>query len=281
MSNKVYEIVTGKIIEKLEAGEIPWRKPWTGGLPVNYVSRRPYSGINLMLLPGGGEYLTWNQIQKLGGHVKKGSKTLMVVFFKMLEDKEDEEKKIPYLRYYRVFKLEDVEGIPSKLEKIEHNPIEACEKVAGEFAEVPVKHDNSSRAYYTPSGDFVNVPGLSCFPIREEYYSTLFHELIHSTGHPARLNRFEAGPGAEAAKFGSESYSFEELVAEMGAGMLCGVCGIEGRTLDNSTAYVQGWLKALQNDKKMIVKAASKAQKAADYIQGIKKEEKKEEAQAS
>ncbi len=278
MSNKVYEIVTGQIIEKLKAGEIPWRKPWAGGLPINYVSRKPYTGINLMLLPGGGEFLTWNQVQKLGGHVKKGSKSLIVVFFKMLEN-EDGEKRIPYLRYYRVFKLEDVEGIPSKLEIIEHDPIEACEKVAGEFTEVPVKHDNSSRAYYTPSGDFVNVPGLDCFPIREEYYSTLFHELVHSTGHPARLNRFEAGPGATAEKFGSEKYSFEELVAELGAGMLCGVCGIESRTLDNSTAYVQGWLKTLQNDKTMIVKAASKAQKAADYIQGIKKEEEKEEAE--
>lgn len=279
MSNKVYEIVTGQIIEKLKAGEIPWRKPWTGGLPINYVSRRAYSGINLLLLQEGGEFLTWNQVQKLEGHVKKGSKSRIVVFFKMLEN-EDGEKRIPYLRYYRVFRLEDVDGIPSKLEKIEHNPIEECDRVAGEYKEVPVKHVNSGRAYYTPSGDFVNVPELSCFPISEEYYSTLFHELVHSTGHPARLNRFEAGPGAAAEKFGSESYSFEELVAELGAGMLCGVCGIEGRTLDNSAAYVQGWLKALQNDEKMIIRAASKAQKAADYIQGIKKEEKKEGAKA-
>lgn len=283
MSNVVYDRITNEIIAKLEAGVVPWKKTWTGGLPVNYVSRRPYSGVNLLTLPGSGEYITFNQLQDVNHARKKAGKPLAkiikgthgypVVFFKMMkyEDKEqDIEKQFPYIRYTTVFSLKDIEGLESKIPPISNDPIEAAEIVLAGYKEVPVKHDDSTRAYYSLTEDYVNVPEINCFPSVENYYAVSFHELVHSTGHKTRLDRFESG--IMAASFGSESYSFEELVAEIGAAMLCGITGIEETTITNSAAYIKGWLSVLKGDNKMIIKAASKAQAAANYIQGIKKE---------
>lgn len=283
MSNVVYDRITNKLIEQLEAGVVPWKKTWTGGLPVNYVSRRPYSGVNLLTLPGSGEYITFNQLQDVNHARKKAGKPLAkiikgthgypVIFFKMIkyEDKaQDIEKQFPFIRYTTVFSLKDIEGLESKIQPISNDPIEAAEKVLTGYTEVPVKHEDSTRAYYSPSLDYVNVPDINCFPTVENYYSVTFHELVHSTGHKTRLNRFESG--VAAAVFGSESYSFEELVAEIGAAMLCGITGIEEATIENSASYIKGWLSVLKGDNKMIIKAASKAQAAVNYIQGVKKE---------
>lgn len=284
--NKVYEYVTEKIVEKMKKGVVPWQKGWTDTPPINYVTRKPYRGVNVLLLDRGGEYLTFNQVQQLGGKVKKGAKAQMVVFFKpytkKVTVKDDEtgeeietEKTIPVLRYYYVFHLDDTEGIPSKIETFSHNAIEEAERVIKNYKDRPaVVHDDPSRACYYPVSDVVNVPELKYFKKTEDYYSTLFHELVHSTGHQKRLARFGNSP--DEHMFGSESYSKEELVAELGAAILCGHVGIVERTIDNSAAYVDAWIKQLNDDKTLIVHAASRAQKAVDYILG-KTEQNEEE----
>lgn len=276
MSASVYEIVTQKIIEKLEQGVIPWRKPWTNsGGAVNWNTQKPYRGINSMLLEPG-EYATFKQIQEAGGKVKKGAKSEIVVFWKWLEkDNEETGKKenFPLLRFYRVFEINSqVEGLESKrqtVEAFEHNPIEEAEKLVKGYIDAPDYTYNSGRAYYMPALDKINVPPIKDFKVPEEYYCTLFHEMIHSTGHKSRLNR----DGITAvASFGSEVYSKEELVAEMGAAMLCTVAGIDNHTIENSASYIQSWLRALKDDKTLLVKAAGQGQKAVDHILGTKLE---------
>ena len=274
-----YTLVTNKILEMLDAGIIPWRKPWRGGLEgaISYSTGRPYSLINQFLLGKEGEYLTWKQITDLGGKVKKGAKSHFVVFFKMFVSKEfkkndegemvEEEKRIPVLRYYTVFHIEDCEGIQSKLgEKpvCTLKPVEQAEKVVSDYygrETCKLNVEISDRAFYSPSGDYVTVPKMEQYDIVEEYYSTLFHETVHSTGHSSRLNRDMTG------HFGSESYSKEELVAEMGAAFLCNHCQIDSdKAFKNSVGYIQGWAKELRKDKKLIVSAAAKAEKAVKYI---------------
>lgn len=276
--NPVYSYVTEEIIRQLEKGVIPWKKPWnTKENPaINYVTRKPYRGINVLLLSKAGEYLTFKQVQQLGGKVKKGSKSHMVVFYKVdknITKNENGEEKVNawfILRYYRVFHLDDIEGIPSKVEKPESNnsPITEAEKILSLYADKPeITHTNQGKAYYSPVEDYINVPPIECYNGEQEYYSTLFHECIHSTGHKSRLNRLNEEENKNAA-FGSESYCKEELIAEIGSAMLCSTTGIQN-TLENSAAYIASWLKRLKEDKRLIVQAANKAQAAADYIQGI------------
>lgn len=275
MSVNVYEMVTNQIIEKLESGTIPWKKPWRNGGAVSWKTQKAYRGINTMLL-GEGEYATFKQIKEAGGKVKKGAKSSMVVFWKWLEKEDDngEVEKIPFLRYYRVFEINtQVEGLESKRPAaltFEHDPIEEAEKVFKGYVSGPTYSWDRSGAWYKPGLDHINVPPVKDFEKAEEYYTTLFHEMIHSTGHKSRLNR-EGITGT--ISFGSESYSKEELVAEMGSSMLAGVCGISEITIDNSAAYIKSWLNALRDDKTMLVKAAAQAQKAVDLIRGIKWEE--------
>ncbi len=289
----VYEMVTERITAQLQQGNIPWRRPWTGtaaedGGAINYVSRYPYSLLNQLMLGKPGEYLTWKQIEDLGGKVKKGAKASMVVFFTRLtikekpgtqapattqgDDKKEEEKTIPLLRYYNVFHLDDVEGIPSKIKPgavRTVQPIEAAEKVIGDYLARQPKlgfHNDqpSNRAYYSPSRDEVVVPMLSQYEIPEEYYSTTFHELTHSTIPASRCDRVQEN---QDAHFGNHEYSREELVAEIGSAMLCNRVGIEcDKAFKNSVAYIKGWLKALNNDPKMIVWDAGRAEKAAKFI---------------
>ena len=275
--NIAYEIITERILSLLEQGTVPWHKPWTGGgLAQNLVSKRPYRGINCFLLNISGYsspfWATLNQINKKGGRVIKGQKSTPVVFWKWIEieDEETGEKvEKPFLRYYRVFNLEQTEGIEvpesDKPKEIEFTPIERCERIIQEMPNKPLGQHKHQAAWYKPSLDLINMPRPETFESKEEYYSTFFHELAHATGHPSRLNRPTL---TEMAPFGSTNYSKEELVAEMTSAMLCGVTGIENKTIDNSAAYVQGWLKKLRNDKRLVVLAAAQAQKAADYIQG-------------
>lgn len=268
----IYEIVTNKVIEKLEAGIIPWRKPWINGGAVSWKTQKAYRGINAMLLEEG-EYATFNQIKEAGGKVKKGAKSEIVVFWKWIEkeDKESGEKEnIPFLKYYRVFEINtQCEGLESKRsgESFDHDPIEKCEEIVKGYINSPTYSFEAKGAWYKRGMDHINVPPMKDFPKLEEYYSTFFHEMIHSTGHKSRLNR----DGITAiASFGSETYSKEELVAEMGSTMLCGVAGIDNNTIENSAAYLQSWLRALKDDKTLLVKAGSQAQKASDHILGIK-----------
>lgn len=274
--SKVYEIVTNRIIKKLEEGTVPWRKPWVGsGTAVSWKTQKPYRGINTLLLDPG-EYATFKQIKEAGGKVKKGAESHIVVFWKMLgvdEEKEDgsiEEIQIPYMQYYRVFEINtQVEGLDSKrVEKeFDHDPIEEAEKVVKGYMDAPEIRTAPGSAYYKPSMDYVSMPPIKHFYTAEEYYSVLFHELAHSTGHKDRLNRNTIT--SAVASFGSEDYSKEELVAEMSAAMLCGRVGIENITIENSAAYIQSWLRKLKDDKKFVVQAAGLAQRAVDYMLGV------------
>jgi len=270
----VYKIVTDRIIAKLKQGVVPWRKPWVNGQPpvaVNWTTQKPYRGINQWLLEPG-EYATFKQIAEAGGRVRKGEKAQIVVFWNWIE-KEDEEtgevEKIPFLRYYNVFEINtQVEGLQSKrkpVQTFDHDPIEAGEKIVRGYADCPEIRYASGRAYYHKALDYIVVPPLIDFPNPNEFYSVLFHEMVHSTGHPDRLNR--KGVAIPAA-FGDKDYSKEELVAELGAAMLCSLAGIEDATINNSAAYIQNWLEQLGNDSKLIVYAAAQAQKAVDYITG-------------
>jgi antirestriction protein ArdC len=285
----IYDQITNQIINQMENGIIPWQKPWTNGKfmgCVSHTSGRPYSMLNQILLGcKGGEYLTYAQIQAEGGRVKAGEKSQMVVFWKWLEKKEEvtridedgheyvdeDTKRIPYLTSYAVFHIDQTEGIEPKWnedgKKFDHEPMQVAEDMIASYVEregVKLVIENGNRAFYRPSQDLVSVPELAQYEVCEEYYSTLFHELTHSTGHAKRLNR-EGIAGVHF--FGDEGYSKEELVAEMGAAFICNMLGMDcKKAFKNSVAYIQSWLGALRNDKKMIVMAATKAEQAANYI---------------
>lgn len=271
----VYEIVTKKVIEKLEKGVIPWRKPWVNGLAVSWESQKPYRGVNAFLLEPG-EYATFKQIKEAGGKVKKGEKSHLVVFWKWIEkenDKTGETEKFPLLRYYKVFEINtQCEGLESKRVRIDeteinHDVVAACESLIDGYVNKPEIYFVSGEASYNKVLDKVKCPPLKDFTSLSEFYSTLFHELVHSTGHESRLNRKEL---TASALFGDENYSKEELIAEMGSAMLCAIAGVDTEdSFKNSAAYIQSWLKALRNDSTLVVRAASQAQKAVDYIRGI------------
>jgi len=279
--NQVYEYVTNQIIQQLERGNIPWKQSWaSSGLPVNGISKKPYQGINPFLLMttkyNNPNWFTYKQVEDLGGHVRKGEKSTMVIFWKKYakEDQNKQEgeisnrdKEVLVLRYYRVFNYLQTEGLnQDKFESkdtIVFNPIESVEKIIREYKQLPTIVYNEQRAYYNPGQDIINMPRKESFKSETDYYQTLFHEMIHSTGHEKRLNRLQK----KEASFGSSNYSKEELIAEIGASFLSGVSNISNNEqIEQSAAYIQGWLQALKNDKTMVVKAAAQAQKASDYI---------------
>lgn len=270
----IYKMVTERMIEKLKAGTVPWRKPWVNrGMAVNWKNQKPYRGINQWLLDPG-EYATKKQIEEAGGKVKpeEVKKGHIVVFWKPIEKKDaenEDEKKFFLLRYYQVYEINtQAEGLKSKmaLTSFDHDPVEEAEKILAGYKNGPTISRNPGKAVYYPKTDHMNFPPLTDYENRDEYYSTAFHEAIHSTGAAKRLNR----PGiVEFDKFGSEQYSKEELVAEMGAAMLCAVAGIDNSTIENSAAYINAWLTKLQNDHSLVVSAASQAQRAADHILGV------------
>jgi antirestriction protein ArdC len=276
----VYQIVTDRVVELLEAGTVPWNKPWVGGAnqtPKNLASGKPYRGINLWLL-GCASYsspywVSYKQAQERGGQVKKGEKSSLVTFWKMFESEKDGEKKtIPMLRYYRVFNVQQCDGLEYPKEELptrEFNTIEECERIVSGMPKAPVLTHEEQRAYYQRNADKVNMPKKETFDTAENYYATLFHELTHSTGHESRLGRMQE----KFSHFGDTTYAKEELIAEMGASFLCNVAGIMDRTIDNSASYINSWLKALKNDRKLVVSASSKAQEAAEFILGKTKED--------
>ena len=284
----VYQLVTDKICDQLAKGVIPWQQPWItaeNGGALNYVTRKYYSPLNQMFLRPG-EYLTFNQIKERNGNIRKGAKADIVVFFKKYEKKTsdsdtanegegEESKRTAFvLRYYHVFHIADTEGIESKLEQRELNnevqPIDKAEQIINGYITRPdaPKFRNtefSNNAFYRPSTDEVQVPMMAQYKDTEEYYSTAFHELTHSTGAEKRLNR--KAENKTLARFGSMEYSREELVAEIGAAMLCNTAGLNGeKAFKNSVAYIKGWLEHLKNDNRAIVWASTRAEKAAKYI---------------
>ena len=274
----IYEEVTNRIINQLEQGVIPWHKPWHGitSGAYNRVSKKPYSLLNQMLLQHDGEYATYKQWTDLGGKVRKGEKSEIVVFWKMLQveelkDGKVEKKTIPLLKYIPVFHVSQVDGIEPKEQKtVEHKPIEEAEKIKLDYMNrenIKILEIVTNDAFYSPLQDYIQVPCKEQYTDITEFYSTLFHEMIHSTGHKNRLGRLDSS--IKFASFGSEDYSKEELIAEIGSAFLMNHIGIETiKTFKNSSAYIQSWLRVLKNDKRFIVSASGKSEKAMQYILG-------------
>jgi antirestriction protein ArdC len=262
------------IMDKLKNGKMPWKQTWNDYGPArNYVSKKAYRGINAVILNNTEfEYplfLTFLQVKELGGFIKRGSKSIEVIYWKTLEfENEDQVKRIPYLRYYNVFNVECVDGVKLKLPtKFVNDSIDACETIVNDMPSRPVIEHGGDKPYYNWMEDRVKVPNRDNFILADEYYATLFHELSHSTGHTSRLNRDTC---MKPAVYGSRDYCKEELVAEIATCFLCGEAGISNNTIDNSSAYIQFWVERLthmlREDNKAFVRASALAQKATDFI---------------
>jgi antirestriction protein ArdC len=272
-----YERITQTIIEHLERGTVPWRRPWRGGeagIPRNLHSGRPYRGINVFLLALTGHespyWVTFRQARELGGTVRRGSKGYPVIFWNWLSrpaSAEEEDDRVPFLRGYTVFNAEQCEGlelpVAGPVAATAFEPIAACERVITEMPHPPSIVYGRSLAMYVPAIDTIYMPHPEQFSSPEHHYATLFHEAVHGTGHAVRLNRKTV---VDPTRFASHDYGREELVAELGASYLCGHCGIETATIDNAAAYIQSWLNVLRGDARLVVQAAAQAQRAADYI---------------
>lgn len=300
MSNKidfVFEKFTDKILQKLEdalvakeKGEdvrLPWQKPYNEAqTPQNPITKNVYTGMNALLLSmsdfNSPFWLTEKNIKDIKGWIKKGAKAEYIVFWKMLnrsvvnEEGETSNKVYPLLRYTRVFNLEQLESYDETKLKLpdynalEFNPLEQAEALVEAYKDKPVILTNrTSTPCYRPKSDEIVMPAKDQFKSIEDYYATLFHELGHSTGASTRLNR----EGITCFdKFGSHRYSIEELIAEFTAANLCGMCNIDNVQVDNSVAYISSWSKRFKEDKNIIVKAASEAHKATQYIiKGLEK----------
>lgn len=287
-----YQQVTDRIIEALEAGVVPWRKPWTT-IPHTSVDGHRYRGSNVFLLSitamlEGYESPYWGTYDALkakGGQVKKGSKGTMVVWWArktiqetdsagapVLKDGKPVEKSFMMLRSYKVFNVEQCawsDGMPDKFkglrDDLDTSGFAHVDATIETYCEAgPTLNHGGDRACYAPRTDTVTMPTLGAFDDPESYYATLFHELTHSTGHPSRLNREGI---ADFDGFGSHRYGREELVAEMGAAMLCAEFGIDS-TMESSAAYIKSWLDVIQCDPRTVVSAGAQAQRAVDLILG-------------
>ncbi len=274
----IYQTITDRIIDQLKGGHIPWLKTWKGVNTgaFNRVSKQPYSLLNQMLLSKTGEYASFAQWKKLGGTIRKGEKSEIVVYWNIIDkevinkDGEKEVKHIPLLKYYNVFHISQVDGV-EPLEKpiSDLQPIDSAEQIIIDYVSregISYKETVSNRAYYSPVMDAVVVPSKKQYTNINDFYATAFHELTHSTGHSTRLARINT---SNIAAFGSHEYSKEELVAEIGSASLLNLLGLEtSKTFRNTAAYIQSWLQVLKNDNRFIVSAASKAEKAVNYILG-------------
>lgn len=292
-----YQMVTDRICALLEQGLKPWAQPWTSAVSCAWSGNdgRVYTLLNQMLLADPekkyktmddlmadvrGEWVTFKQALDRGGCVKKGEKGRKVVFFKMMQKKkehdDDPDEVFPLLTWYTVFHIRQCEGLEQKYHRdggklFAFSADATAESVAHDYIQregITYNAVKGNRAYYSPSIDTVVTPLPEQFEDNSEYYSTLFHELTHSTGHSSRLNRLDT-----SAAFGEEVYSTEELVAEIGSASIMATLGLESSgTLTASAAYIKHWLKALKNDKRMIVTAASRAEKAVKMILNVKEE---------
>jgi antirestriction protein ArdC len=277
MSANVYDIVTERIVASLDKGTVPWRKPWNAQTLVarSLASGKPYRGMNHWLLDPGlhgyndPRYATYNQIQKLGGNVRKGEKGHICTLWRFVEDRLHPNKKRPLLRYFTVFNVQQSEGLDiapwnSDQPKHEHSPIAACEVVWESWKNKPALTIGGAECFYRPSTDTINMVDRSAFCDVTDWYATLFHESVHATGHDSRLKRELKGA------YSKESYSKEELIAEMGAAMLAAHTGINTPKLEeNNVAYIKNWRDAIKGDNRLVVSAAGAAQRAVDSILGI------------
>lgn len=281
MSQKVYEIITDRVISAIKDGKpAPWVKPWTGGptgRPMNAATGKPYRGCNLFLLgmAGGGRFVTFNQAKGAGASVRKGEHGFPVIFYGSAErpDSDGNVSEYRFLRYYTVFNVYQCDNVPKEWKPDAPQPVNTIESVAAADSLVigykdrpPVEHREGAGACYSPSADKIYMPAAAQFNSTPEYYSTLFHELAHSTGHASRLDRDGI---RNVNAFNRHAYSFEELVAEFTACYMMGMAGLDGADAEkNSIAYLNGWLERLKSEPTWLVKAAAQAQKAADYMTG-------------
>jgi antirestriction protein ArdC len=287
-NTEVYETITASVLTALENGTAPWRKPWTVDLPTSLATGKAYRGVNVFLLDLAGRaagytsnvWGTYKAIKEHGGQVRKGEKSTLVVFWRIVKGKakgDEEAHSYPMMRYYRVFNAEQADGLElPTAEATEHEPQAEAEAVLkGYFTrdDAPELVMGGNRACYSPSRDVISLPHRDRFADLNDFYGTAYHECAHSTGHESRLNRPDL---MEAHFFGDESYAKEELVAEMTAAMVAGATGIE-TTLEQSASYIAGWLRSLRNDHKLVVQAAGQAQRAADLILGTTFTDKNEE----
>jgi antirestriction protein ArdC len=260
--NKLYDKINDRIIEKLKEGVMPWRKSWKQGAPQNFITKKTYQGINYLNLcfedfPSQ-YYLTYLQCKDKGGFVNKGAKSKSIIYWKISELENDGTvKRVPFLRLSNVFNLSQ-----TTLYKEEEQGIGAatsltnCQEIIANISDKPVIKNNFNRCYYNPNEDYISIPPIKDFESPEEYFSSLFHELAHSTSHPIRLNRF--ADNLNTAE--------EELVAELTSSYICAVAGISNNTLDNQAAYLDSWISTMKGDSMFIVKASNHAKKASNWI---------------
>lgn len=285
----VYQIVTDLIIALLEQGIIPWQRPWNAGMPMNLLSKRQYRDINLWLLLSlnyeQNFFLTWDQLKSIGGSVNKDEKGHIVLFWKRSQKKAEEEKDkkqnpIPLLRYYKVFNIAQCRDIPlhllpqPELGFTDVDPMLECEAIIHGMPDCPKIQHKEQKAYYSIDRDIINMPRKKSFKSIESYYSTLYHELVHSTGAEKRLGRKTL---CDMTPFGSESYAMEELIAEMGSAYLCRFSEILPNEIKNTVAYLDNWLEVFKRDKRFLITASGHAQKAVDFVLQRKENESKDE----
>ena len=282
---EIYRQITDYVIAQLDKGEIIWQKPWNIlGFPKNIVTGHHYKGWNIFFLnfitsmfkyrtP---YFITYRQALDMGGTIRRGQKGYPVIWWATIEKKneqvneeKEEESQVVYRipKTHTVFNIDQTFGIGfPKVEELfskNFSEIDCCEHLINNMIDAPKILHGGDEAYYHMTRDIINLPAKQRFHLADHYYKTLFHELIHCTGHPKRLNREEL---IKSDGFSVEKYSKEELTAELGAAFLCGHCGISNTTIENSSAYIQGWLRALRNDRRLILKASSQAQAAVEYI---------------
>lgn len=262
--NEIYSEITRKLKEELAQGKLPWRRSWKIGIPSNIKSKRNYNGINFLNLSlneyPSPYYLTYLQCKELGGYVNRGEKGSWIIYWDIKElpetQKQSELRSVPFIRRSIVFNLAQTslfEGDQGVIPQIVD-----CKHILESMINKPdIKH-NTMRAFYSPSEDYISLPPLNSFDSEEEYWSTLWHELVHSTAHKSRLNR--------EINMDEDSYSYEELVAEIGSAYLCGLTGIAPQTIKNQAAYIRGWMKLSESDQFLFMKAALDAQKATNHI---------------
>jgi antirestriction protein ArdC len=279
----IAQTITDKIISELEKGSTPWVKPWKRlrstpghGMPFNPVSGTLYRGVNhFWLSMAQGSYqtpywLTFKQAQSLGASVKAGAKGTPVVYWSInkKESKDSTGETVTsayaFIKHYYVFNAAQIDDlvIPAIPEppKPDFDADDGVMDIVDKLGlENGLTHGGDS-AFYSPTRDFISMPAMAAFNSANGYHSTLLHESVHATGHKSRLDR------DFSKRFGDESYAFEELVAELGAAMLCAHCGIDGQMQSNHVAYIANWLKVLRNDKKAILTASAKAQQALDFL---------------
>lgn len=264
--HELFEKINNQILAKLEEGVIPWKKSWKSGVPLNFVSKRPYHGINFLTLSikdyASPYYLTFLQAKEKGGSIISGSKSQMVLYWKVLEYENEEQdiRKYPFLRYSNVFNVTQTSLYVNKQE--DKLRLFECEAFLARMKEKPIIKHNFSRCYYSPAEDYISLPKIDDFDSMEEYYSSLFHELIHWTAKDGRTGRIKS------PDYGEEEYSFEELVAELGSSYLSALCGIFPSVVENQSAYIQGWLRLSKEKENVFPRAASAAQRGVNYILG-------------